>query len=226
MKSILSALIILLIIGKVHYVLAQEDTVAAEQKNLRFSILGGPGFTPDAGVLLGGSVLTTFSTDPIDTALRRSVVPAAFAYSLNGGGSVIIRPQVFLNRDQMRIFGELRLVSILNHYYGVGYQTNVERTRSDSTTQYRLQSYAFNPVVLFRYKSTDFFWGVLADINADDWQEPSAGMREDTDYQLAGGDGDGLHYFNLGLGVHLNYDTRDIPANAYEDTLIELEYRR
>ncbi len=225
MKSIKLALVLSVLLGIGQYGLAQEDSVEQE-KNLRFSALGGPGFSPDAGVLLGGSLLFTFSTDPADTILRRSVVPVALAYFFNGGGTIIMRPQVFLNHDRMRLFGEMRAVSIISHYYGVGYETNKVRIRSDSTTQYRLQSYAFNPVLLFRYKTTDFFWGVLADINADNWQEPSAGMQEDVDYLLSGGDNEGLSYFNLGLGIRLNYDTRDIPANAYSGKLIELEYRR
>ena len=46
-------------------------------RNVHYNILGGPSYTPDFGFLIGGSALVTFSMNPKDTTMRRSVVPAS-----------------------------------------------------------------------------------------------------------------------------------------------------
>ena len=46
-------------------------------RNLHYNILGGPSYTPDFGLLVGGSALMTFRMNPSDTTQRRSVVPMA-----------------------------------------------------------------------------------------------------------------------------------------------------
>ena len=112
-----------------HQALAQKnDTTKIEKqrKNLRFSILGGPGYTPDFGFLLGGSALFTFSTNKEDSTLKRSVMPIAFAYMTAGGGSMIIRPQLFMKHDRIRLFGIVSMNSTIDNYYGNGFERNSE----------------------------------------------------------------------------------------------------
>ena len=193
-------------------------------KNLRFSLLGGPGFSPDLGLLLGGDGVFTFSTDPMDTTLRRSVVPVAFAYFFRGGGAVNVRPQIFFNHDKTRLFGLISAVNIVDNYYGVGFETGGDVERSEETTQHRFQSLEFNPVLLFRWRDTDFFWGTSASIIRNQIKEPAAGMLLDETYLAQGGDDNGITFFSSGLGVRFNYDTRDFPANAYSGVLWEVDY--
>ena len=72
---------------------APSDTIPALSKrelrrqrvanrNLHYNILGGPSYTPDFGLLVGGSALMTFRMNPSDTTQRRSVVPMAIALML------------------------------------------------------------------------------------------------------------------------------------------------
>lgn len=49
------------------------------KRNLHYNILGGPSYTPDFGLLVGGSALMTFRMNPSDTTQRRSIVPMAIA---------------------------------------------------------------------------------------------------------------------------------------------------
>ncbi|BDD03840.1 BamA/TamA family outer membrane protein [Aureibacter tunicatorum] len=204
---------------------AELDTLATDsvkaKRNLRFSMLGGPGYSPDFGFLIGGSALFTFSTNPADTALKRSVVPVAFAYMANGGGSAIIRPQLFFNHDRFRIFGQISAKNTIENYYGIGYANNSEIEKGETTTEYRNIGYRFNPVLLFRYKKTDLFLGGSIDISQQNITEPSQGVMNDPVYIAQGGDSTGLKFFNVGLGVNFNYDTRDVPANAYSGMLLE-----
>ena len=200
---------------------SQSDT-SEVKKNLRFSILGGPGYTPDYGFLIGGSALFTFSTNTSDTSLKRSVLPIAFAYMVNGGGSLIIKPQLFLNHDKFRIFGQISMNNTIDNYYGVGYKTNSNTERGADSTEYRSKGFKFNPVFLFRYKSTDLFLGGTLDFNNKSITDPSIGVQQDIDYLKQGGDSLGLQFNNVGVGANINYDTRDTPANAYSGMLIEM----
>lgn len=66
------------------------------KRNLHYNILGGPSYTPDFGVLVGGSALMTFRMNPSDTTQRRSVVPVAIALMFKGGLNLMTKPQLFL----------------------------------------------------------------------------------------------------------------------------------
>ncbi|WP_075603659.1 BamA/TamA family outer membrane protein [Saccharicrinis aurantiacus] len=201
---------------------SQTQTDSIKSKNLKFSILGGPGYTPDYGLLIGGSTLLTFSTNPADSLLKRSVLPFAFAYMANGGGSFMIKPQLFFNQDRFRIFGQISYMNTLNHYYGVGYDDNISIERGTETTEYRDMNIQVNPTFLFRYKDSDLFWGTSFDFTHNKMKDPSEGIVNNTDYISAGGDSLGLTYTNVGIGVNILYDTRDLPANAYSGMLMEL----
>lgn len=75
-------------------------------RNFHYNILGGPSYTPDFGVLIGGSALMTFRMNPGDTTQLRSVVPMAVAFMFNGGINLFTKPQLFFRGDRFRIFGK------------------------------------------------------------------------------------------------------------------------
>ena len=74
------------------------------ERNFHYNILGGPSYTPDFGVLVGGSALMTFRMNPKDTTMRRSVIPAAIAFMFKGGLNLVVKPQLFFKNDRFRIF--------------------------------------------------------------------------------------------------------------------------
>lgn len=220
-KKLNHILLLLALLAFNQLVLAQETDSAKVEKNVRFSILGGPGYTPDFGVVIGGSALVTLSTNPQDTLLKRSVLPFAFAYMTSGGGMVMLRPQLFFNQDRFRIFGVTFYKNALENYYGVGYATNSTVDRGENTTEYRMESFRFNPTLLFRYKETDIFLGGSVDFKHSNMKGISEGVLNDPDYIAQGGDENGLKNTNVGLGVNFSYDTRDLPANSYSGLLFE-----
>ncbi|MBR8536370.1 BamA/TamA family outer membrane protein [Carboxylicivirga sediminis] len=201
---------------------ATEKDSIQQKKNLRFSILGGPGYTPDYGLVIGGSCLFTFSTNVADTTMKRSVLPVAFAYMTNGGGSMIVRPQLFFNEDRFRIFGQFSMNSTLDNYYGVGYETNSSTDRGEKTTQYRSVGFKMNPIFLFRYSDTNLFLGASIDAGKRSMEEPSEGVINDPHFIAQGGTTEGLSFTNVGIGANISYDTRDIPANAYSGMFVEV----
>lgn len=75
-------------------------------RNFHYNILGGPSYSPDFGLLVGGSALMTFSLNPQDTTLKRSVVPIALAFMFDGGINIFSKPQLFFKHDRFRLFGK------------------------------------------------------------------------------------------------------------------------
>lgn len=187
-----------------------------KNRNFHYNILGGPSYTPDYGVLIGGTALMTFRTDPKDTTLLRSVLPFSIAVMFKGGVNVTTRPQLFFKSDKFRIFGQLIYKNILDNYYGVGYVTNKNRERGKESTEYRYSGIQVNPWFLFRLKNSNFFIGPQIDLNYDRMLKPAKGILEDPSYIKAGGTEEGYSNFSSGLGFILTYDTRDVPSNAYK----------
>lgn len=192
-----------------------------QPRNLRYSILGGPSYTPDYGLLLGGSALLTFRMNPGDTAQIRSVVPLAFAVMFKGGFNLVVRPQLFFKEDRFRIFGQFKYKNTLDNYYGVGYHTNKNYERGKETSEFRYNQFQVNPWFLFRIKDTDFFAGPQFDINYDKFKHPAEGIIRDPSYIADGGTSGGYSNFSSGAGFLVTYDTRDIPANAYRGIYLD-----
>lgn len=192
-------------------------------RNFHYNILGGPSYSPDFGLLIGGSALMTFSMAPKDTTLKRSVVPAALAFMFDGGINIFSKPQLFFKHDRFRIFGKFSYKNTVENYYDIGYTTNKNYIRSDSTSQYRYSGVQINPWFLFRLGNSDFFAGPQIDINYDHFTQPAKGLTTNESYLAAGGNANGYKNFNSGLGFLLTYDSRDVPANAYKG--IYLDFR-
>ena len=191
------------------------------QRNFHYNILGGPSYSPDFGLLVGGSALMTFSMHPSDTLLKRSVVPMAIAFMFDGGINLFSKPQLFFKHDRFRIFGKFSYKNTVENFYGVGYNTNRDYVRSDTTSQYRYSGVQINPWFLFRLGESNFFAGPQIDINYDHFTKPGKYLAEEPSYVVAGGDSHGYKNFNSGLGFLLTYDSRDVPSNAYRGLYLD-----
>ena len=191
------------------------------QRNFHYNILGGPSYSPDFGLLVGGSALMTFSMHPSDTLLKRSVVPMAIAFMFDGGINLFSKPQLFFKHDRFRIFGKFSYKNTVENFYGVGYNTNRDYVRSDTTSQYRYSGVQINPWFLFRLGESNFFAGPQIDINYDHFTNPGKYLAMEESYTDAGGDAHGYKNFNSGLGFLLTYDSRDVPSNAYRGMYLD-----
>lgn len=194
------------------------------KRNFHYNILGGPSFSPDFGVLVGGSALMTFRMNAKDTTMRRSVVPAAMAFMFKGGLNIVIKPQLFFKDDRFRIFGQFTYKNTQENFYGIGYDTNKNYVRSDTTSQYRYSGIQINPWFLFRIGESDFFAGPQIDLNYDHITDPAKHLVTQKDYVAAGGKPDGYKNFSSGLGFLATYDTRDVPANPYKGLYLDFRF--
>ena len=147
----------------------------------------------------------------------------ALAFMFEGGGlNLMVKPQLFFKDDKFRIFGVLNYKNTRENFYGIGYNTNKNYERSDSTSQYRYSGFQVNPWFLFRMGKSDIFFGPQIDISYDKLSEPAKYLPQQADYAAAGGDENGYKNFSSGIGFLLSYDTRDIPANPYRGTYVDL----
>ena len=156
-------------------------------RNLHYNILGGPSYTPDFGLLVGGSALMTFRMNPSDTTQRRSVVPMAIALMFKGGLNLMTKPQLFFKGDRFRIFGTFSYKNTIENFYGIGYSTNKDYERGEDTSEYRYSGIQVNPWFLFRLGESNFFAGPQVDLNYDKITKPAAGMVNEPSYIAAGG---------------------------------------
>ena len=153
----------------------------------------------------------TFRMNPQDTIMRRSVLPVAMAFMFKGGLNIMVKPQLFFKDDKFRIFGQFSYKNTQENFYGVGYSTNKDYVRSDTTSQYRYSGIQINPWLLFRIGESNFFVGPQIDLNYDKITDPAKYLTEQEDYKRAGGGTSGYSNFSSGLGFLLTYDTRDVP---------------
>lgn len=191
------------------------------KRNLHYNILGGPSYTPDFGLLVGGSALLTFRMNPSDTTQLRSVIPMSLAVMLKGGVSIMAKPQLFFKGDRFRIFGTFLYKNSLDNFYGIGYSTNKNYPRGEESSEYRYNGIQVNPWFLFRMGKSDFFVGPQVDLNYDKITKPAPMMVQNASYLAAGGNEHGYSNFSSGLGFLLTYDTRDVPANAYKGLYLD-----
>ena len=192
------------------------------KRNLHYNILGGPSYSPDFGMLIGGSALVTFRMNPKDTTMQRSVIPASLAIMLEGGVAVNVKPQLFFKDDKFRIFGQFSYKLSDDNFYGIGYDTNKDYLRSDSTSLYRYSGMQINPWFLFRLADSKLYLGPQVDLSYDRMSKPSKYLQQQPHYVEAGGNDNGYTNLSVGLGVMASYDTRDVPANAYRGIYLDL----
>lgn len=192
-------------------------------KNFKFSILGGPGYSPDYGFSIGLATLMTFRTVKSDTSLQRSVIPINFNLTFGKpmGFTVISKPYIYFKEDRIRLQGLYEYKHTGENYYGVGYSLNHNTERRKSNTGYNADLLQINPVLLFRIKDGPSYIGPVADIYLEKIKNPGTFVLNDPYYIKQGGTAEGLKDINIGLGLVYSYDTRDVAANAYKGLLFE-----
>lgn len=192
-------------------------SIWAKGRQPKVSALGGPGYTPDFGFLIGGSALLTFKANPADTVQLRSVVPLAVGLTFGQGFGVnaTLYPQFYLMNDRIRLTGRFIYKNTGDNYYGVGYHENSSRIRGLDQTRFYSSMIQINPSLLFRIPKTNLFVGPAIDYVQDRMTKIAPYFLQDPHYVAQGGTADGLKMNNLSFGLNASYDSRDVPSNAY-----------
>ncbi len=182
----------------------------AEIENSRFKLMPyiAPTYTPETEVMLSGGGLITFKTQK-DKLLNLSSIPFSVGYSSNGSFSLRALNVIYWKGDKIRSIGEFQLRDMPDNYWGVGYEKGNTVPKSDSTTAYTRQYWRFYQRLMFRTNSK-IFVGFVVDLNDTKTSNMNPLMEQDEDVLYSGND-----VFNTGIGIEVDYDTRDFVQNAY-----------
>lgn len=223
---------------KRYYKQLRKDSIRA-QKKIWWSVLGGPSYTPEASLGVGGAVLASFRLNKNDTISQRSFLPAGINLSLNGTIVVAGAGTFFFNQNKFRIYASYGYRNEPAHYYGKGYETIENVERSDSTTRYHRSYFQLYPRFVWEVRP-HFYLGGLFDINYTNASDINPVMDKDPYFNEFK-----LKYLNVGIGGLIQYDTRNDVATptkgvllsgnmkvfgkylggAYNYEILELEYR-
>ncbi len=223
----------------------RKDSIRA-QKNVWWSVFGGPSYTPEASFGVGGAVLASFKTNKRDSLLQRSFLPAGVNLSINGTIVVAGAGTFFFNQNRFRIYVNYGYRNEPSHYYGRGMEKAEHTVRSDSTTHFHRSYFQLYPRFVWEVRP-HLYVGGLFELNYTRATDINPLMAQDDYYRQFEREGSNeSKYFNVGLGGLIQYDTRDdvatptrgllVGANFkvfgkywggdYNYELIELEYRQ
>lgn len=222
-----------------YYKQMRKDSIRAT-KDVWWSVLGGPSYTPEASFGVGGAVLASFRFHKNDTITKRSFIPAGVNLSLNGTIVVAGAGTLFFKENHFRIYLNYSFRNEPSHYYGKGYESIEHVERGDSTTKYHRTYFQLYPRFVWEVKPS-LFAGTLLDLNYTKAMDINPVMAADAYFQKFK-----PKYLNVGVGGLLQYDTRDDVATptrglllsamakvygkylggAYNYEMFELEYRQ
>jgi len=200
---------------------ARRDSIKSnkiEQGKFLATPIAAPGYTPELGFLIAAGGLFSFLPTRSDSVKTlRSSMPFTIAYTSSGAVVFSSKLTSYWWNDFMRLYGDFWYKNMPDNYWGVGYDKGSNTVESDSTTAYNREWFWINPRFLFRVKK-HFYVGLNVDFNYTRGSDESPGVLADPIYR---------QYtdkpFNSGLGVIVQYDTRDFPQNAWKGMFFNLD---
>lgn len=203
------------------------------------SILGGPSYTPEASLGIGGALLLSFKMDKKDTVSQRSFLPVGFNVSLNKTIVVAGAGTFFFKEDKYRLYMNYSFRNEPSNYFGKGYETIEKTPKGSETTLFKKMLLQFNPRFVWQAVPGLFVGGQI-DVSYTSSSSINPLMQQDPYFLKFS-----PSYLNTGVGVTLQYDTRDdvatpgkgvflsgtgkfyshIFGGKYDYQILELEYR-
>jgi outer membrane protein assembly factor BamA len=183
---------------------------------LMITPLAGPAYTPELGFTIAGGIMTSFKTNVNDSLIQRSSAPIMLGVSSTGAYFVQTKWTTFWLQDKMRIYADINFKNMPDNYWGVGYDAARNAYKSDTTTKYVRTWLQFNPKALWQFKKHWFIGGNI-NVNYTKGNEACNVVSNDPYYSRYND-----KPFNSGIGVVFQYDSRDIPVNAWKGTFVEV----
>ena len=195
----------------------KQNNLRIEEGKMAITPLLGPSYTPEMSLTLAGGSMISFLTNRNDSLIQRSSAPVTLGLSVTGAYFFSTKLSSYWKQDKFRIFADIWLKDMPDHYWGVGYENAYTVPKSDTTTAYNRNWWMINPKFLWQFKK-NLFLGISVDANSTTVTEPNIRMQEDP-YYMEYGD----HNTNIGAGIILRYDSRDVPVNAWDGYYLDIE---
>ncbi len=230
MKKLAIIASLLIIILSFSQVLFSQELSKDEKKALRkakrkekeasgklmITPLAGPAYTPELGFTIAGGIMTSFKTNKSDSLIQRSSAPIMLGFTSTGAYFFQSKWTTFWLNDKLRIYSDLNYKNMPDNYWGVGYDDAYSAYKSDTTTKYTRSWFQFNPKILWQFKE-HLFIGPAINLNYTKGEDACPAVANDPTYAKYN-----PYPFNSGLGVVFQYDSRDIPVNAWKGTFVEV----
>ncbi len=175
-----------------------------------------PSYSPELEFLVSAGGLYTFKTEKDNQLLERSALPFSIGFSSNGSLQISAKLTLYGKEDKTRGEGEFWLKDMPDNYWGVGFQNGRDREISDSTTAYQRQWWKIYYKLVRRIGKYMFLGGSL-DMNYTNATDLNPLMENDPYIAEFG-----TEIRNSGLGLTLQYDSRDLIVNAYDGLFLDL----
>lgn len=183
-------------------------------KNVRFSILGGPFYNQQVQFAIGAAPLITFSTNPSDPQQQRSTVTFPFSASTNGSFAIAVAGRIFYPGDRRRETIGVVLRTGPDQYWGRGFDSGDD---PDNEEGYDRTETRLLYISEWRAKGNLFLGGGFNLSNFVTWNYAAGGniASETTPPNV----------LNSGFVGVVSYDSRDVVSNAYRGMLLEVDGR-
>ena len=194
----------------------KDSLISAGQPFL--SIFAGPGYTPEAGLLIGGGILYTFSTDPSNPNMQRSSIPLMGSISTRGNVGLSSVINTFWLEDKLRAKLIAKYSNVRDDYFGIGYDLNEGIEKGKETSTYNRTLLWLQPKIDVKL-IPNLFVGLSYVFSRFKVKEANEIMSEDPNF-IAFGD----LINESGFSYSLTYDSRDVIVNAYSGIYANVSY--
>lgn len=195
-------------------IVAYFDDSNKEKKNkgFDFSIIGGPYYSSETKVGLGLVAAGLYHHSPSDSLLPPCNVSIYGNVSTAGFYEVGIRGYHIFPDDRFRLNYDLSFASSRTKFWGIGYE---EAIHDSNETKYVERSVKFTAEFmakigqsLYLGPSVEYVWVRAKDTApVEVWK------------------GLPLRTASYGVGIAINYDTRDVPTNAHRGVFVRIDQR-
>ena len=194
--------------GIKNYLRLDADTAADQHKRFSISVLGGPSYASDSKFGLGLAGVAHYRLNgcediqPSNATITGSITTAGF-WKLGIEGTT------FFPDDRMRINYEMNVEYAPRDFWGIGYEHgNID----DYHTQLHEHHYKVKGELLFRL-ANDLYAGPMLQ-----WDYASSGKVDKVELF----EGQDQVVRNYGVGLTLQYDSRDLVTNAFSGVYLYL----
>jgi hypothetical protein len=196
---------------------AKKDSVTKpDDGRFRWTPLLAPGYTPEMGFLIAGGFLFSDKLGKNTPTLQRSTLSSTISISTTGAINISNTLTTFFLENRLRINANISYKDMPDNYWGVGYDAGLNPNTPDSSTKYDRIWWQVQPRVLWGIKK-NLYVGASFDFNRTIASNVNPVMAADPTFIR-----DGHDNFNTGLGLAVQYDSRDVAVNAWRGLYIAL----
>ena len=195
---------------------AKDSVTKPDDGRFRWTPLLAPGYTPEMGFLIAGGFLFSDKLGKSSPNLQRSTLSSTVSISTTGAVNVSNTLTTFFLENRLRINANISYKDMPDNYWGVGYDAGLHPNSPDSTTEYDRIWWQVQPRVLWGIKK-NLYVGASFDFNRTIANNVNPVMAADPAFVR-----DGHDNYNTGLGLAIQYDSRDVAVNAWRGLYIAL----